>query len=74
MPSADPTLTPLSVLVERGSQHRTWARLDKVFDLQKPGRYSVLALGSVPLLNRTGHTIVVSGAVEFEILPSAQAK
>jgi hypothetical protein len=67
------SLTPVRVMVKAGTQLRTWANLAEIFDLTKPGRYSIIAEGAVRLLHREGHTIITSSPVEFEILPKPES-
>ncbi len=39
----------LSRPVSPGDQHRVWVRLDKAFDLSRPGKYQVTAVGKYPI-------------------------
>jgi hypothetical protein len=60
--------------LEPGTQHRGWARLDKIFDLKTPGRYIVRAISCVSTLDGKSRTSIVSGPVRFEILPAPKGK
>ena len=64
-------LAPRSIVhsqILRGTQHRSWARLDKVFDLSRPGRYVVRAISCLVLDKNGTVTTVVSGPVQVEIM------
>jgi hypothetical protein len=64
----------LRVLVREGQQHRTWARLEKAFELKSAGQYRVRAVAPVPVLGTSRpklYTNLITKAFEFEILPSA---
>ena len=56
------------------TQHRSWVRLDKVFDLSGPGHYVVRAVACITVDPDGEATTVVSGPVRFEILPAAKGK
>jgi hypothetical protein len=57
-----------------GRQQRSWARLDKVFGLRRPGLYVVRAVACTRLGENLAPTTAVSGPVQFEILPAAKDK
>jgi len=54
--------------IPKGAQHRSWARLDKVFDLTQPGRYVVRAISGVIRDSDGNLASVVSAPVQFEIV------
>jgi hypothetical protein len=63
-------------LVDPKTQYRVWVRLDKVHDLGAPGRYRIRGVAPVPnqdLGFGLVYTNVISGTVDFEVLPPAAA-